>query len=114
VGIADGPADPANFTNSDQFIIQSTDESFAFENHNLIWHWGRSNQKGTQGQETQYLPPEFWWEGEMHAWLQNGAGATVHALFTVVCRLVTFSDLEYRRLQGKVMPLAGWKERTQV
>lgn len=108
--IADGPIRAAGFNNNDQEPMQATQSNAGA---NTLWHWGRTNQLGTQGQETQYMPPDFLWEGEMWAWLQNGSGAVVFSLFTVVERRVRFSRREYVDLVAKVMPGTIVKERIE-
>lgn len=83
IAIADGPA-PSGLSNQDARVLTAHD---ADNGVNTFLHWGRTNQLGTQGQGSVEFPPGFFWAGELHGWLQNGAGAEVVVLFTVTYRL---------------------------
>jgi len=72
------------------------------------WHWGRDNQIGGI-QPTIYLPPGFYWEGELWAYEQNGAGAAVTYMFNVIYRVVTFRETAWVNLVAKVLPLRADK-----
>lgn len=82
---------------------------------NTIFHWGRSNQLGSgSGDGTIYLPPSFYWDGEIHGLLQNGAGATVSTLFTIVFRVVVFSANSFNRLRDRILPNTIAKARIDI
>lgn len=106
-GITNGPELPAGVGNTDGALmsIRSNNRIGGADSPSLIWHWGRAETgRGSTGDGTIYLPPEFYWDGEMYGILQNGAGATVDALFTVVFRIVEFSKRDFLRVVHRVLP----------
>jgi len=74
---------------------------------NCWWHWPRSAQHGQS--ETIYLPPDFFWDGPMFGLYQNAAGATVTFLYTVVFRLVRFSQANFIEAANRMAPKTGKK-----
>jgi len=80
---------------------------------NSFAHFGRSSQLA--GEEPMiYLPPEFYWDGELHGLIQNGAGATVTWLFTVWFRVVTFGRREFPQVISKLPPRTVTKDLTNT
>ena len=98
---------PAGLTNEDGIIFELREELQigGADVGSVLWTWGRSNQLGAgQGDGTIYLPPEFYWDGPMFGVFQNGAGATVQFLFTVVYRIVTFSRAAWPAISSSFLP----------
>lgn len=110
-GIADGDV-PAGLSNADGVLmgLRNVGPLGGAANPNLYWHWGRSNQLGAgTGDGTIYLPPDFYWAGAMWGIMQNGAGATVTALYTVCFRLVEFSKRDYIEMLNSILPGSATK-----
>ena len=105
--IGTGPEIPAGLANNDGALmgVRSTARIGGALTPTVVWHWGRSNQAGAgSGDGSIYLPPEFYWDGEMQGFLQNGAGATVDVLFTVAFRIVVFSEKDFLALLARILP----------
>jgi hypothetical protein len=58
------------------------------------------------------MPPDFFWQGEMHGVFQNGAGATVTFLWIVLYRIVTFSEVDFPHIVNQIMPAGSTKHST--
>lgn len=103
-------AAPTGLGNNDTTVMQIRETTSGMS---TWFHWTRSNQLIVP-QPTIYMPPQFYWESEMHAWLQNGAGATIYAMFTVIFRTVRLSVSDFVYELDSVLPGTGRKDRIQV
>ncbi len=109
MGISDGEV-PVGVGNDDNALLAMAREAEnAQERPDVFWFWGRSQQNQGPENAPVMLPPEFYWTGEMHGVFQNGAGATVLYLWTVVYRIVRFRDEDFANITHKVMPAGSTK-----
>lgn len=107
---------PGSLTNSDNLMFELREELKigGADVGSVLWTWGRSNQigAGQDGGGTIYLPPEFYWDGPMFGVFQNGAGATVDYLYTVVYRVVRFSKTAWPQMARLLLPNRATKHLT--
>ena len=116
MGFADGPIPvAASLANNDETLMltRSDSRTNTFAMPNVYWHWGRSNQIALT-QPTIYMPPEFYWGGELHGVFQNGAGATVAYLYTVIFRMVRFPDKDWADILAHILPGSAKKKFTDT
>lgn len=114
MGIATGDL-PGALSNSQQLMYELREELKigGADVGSVLWTWGRSQQFGS-GQDggTIYMPPEFYWDGPMFGVFQNGAGAQVGYLWTVVYRIARFSKATWPQLSRLLLPNRATKHLT--
>lgn len=106
---------PIGSTNTDNLLIElrSEDQIGGVDPGNVWWHMGRSNQLGQGvGAPDIYFPPDFWWEGPIFGYFQNGAGATIDFLYTIIYRVLTFSKKNWILAANASLPRRGRKHLT--
>lgn len=116
MGFADGPIPvAATLANNDETLMLTRNDrrENTFEMPNVYWHWGRSAQRALT-QSTILMPPEFYWGGELHGVFQNGAGATIAFMYTVVFRMVTFPTKDWASILAHILPGTGKKKFTNT
>ncbi len=112
LAMADGNV-PTGVTNADQALMALRHETpigGGPDQPNVWWHWGRSNQLGAgTGDGTIYLPPEFYWDGELWGIMQNGSGSAPSGLWTVTFRRVAWTQRDFLTIKGRLAPDASKK-----
>jgi len=106
---------PQGSTNSDNLLVSLRTELKigGLDPGNVWWHMGRSNQLGQGiGGPDIYFPPDFWWDGPVFGYFQNGAGATIDYLWTIVYRVLTFTQRDWTLAVNSSLPRRGRKHRT--
>jgi len=110
MGVGDGPVGVGT-GNDDATILDMRAAATPIVRPNVFWHWGRSNQlQGPLGDVM--FPPQFYWAGPLHGLFQNGAGASITYLWTVIYRIVHFRDQDFAELIAKVLPGGADKKRS--
>lgn len=114
MAISDGAVPGSIGNNAAALLNMGRQNSDAVQRPDIFWFWGRTAQfQGPENADV-YLPPDFFWTSEMHGVFQNGAGASIVYMWTVVYRVVTFSTKDFANVTHKMAPMGSTKRTSSL